>query len=232
MASTSTSRPAAWWRRRCHRRRQEHPHALLTRLVDPDSGTVRIDGVDVRELTHAALTDAVAVAPQTTFLFDDSVRENVTLGEAVPDADIWAALRIVQAEGFVSALPQGPRHAARRARHHALRRSAPAARAGACARPAASAARHGRRHQRRRPRGRAAHPRRHSPPTRPMRDGPIGGRRRVPQGHHRLGRRGRLPRRRQGGRSRHPRRADRALRRLPTARRRLRHSREGGDRAE
>ncbi len=45
--------------------------------------------------------------PQSTFLFDDSVRENVTLGEAVPDADIWAALRIVQAEGFVSALPKG-----------------------------------------------------------------------------------------------------------------------------
>jgi ABC-type multidrug transport system fused ATPase/permease subunit len=80
---------------------------LLTRLVDPDSGTVRIDGVDVRELTHDALTDAVAVVPQSTFLFDDSVRENVTLGEAVPDADIWAALRIVQAEGFVSALPKG-----------------------------------------------------------------------------------------------------------------------------
>ena len=80
---------------------------LLTRLVDPDSGTVRIDGVDVRELTHDALTDAVAVVPQSTFLFDDSVRENVTLGEAIPDADIWAALRIVQAEGFVSALPKG-----------------------------------------------------------------------------------------------------------------------------
>ena len=80
---------------------------LLTRLVDPDSGTVRIDGVDVRELTHAELTDSVAVVPQSTFLFDDTVRENVTLGEAVPDADIWAALRIVQAEGFVSALPKG-----------------------------------------------------------------------------------------------------------------------------
>ncbi len=80
---------------------------LLTRLVDPDSGVVRIDGVDVRELSHRALTDAVAVVPQTTFLFDDSVRENVTLGTDVPDADIWAALRTVQAEGFVSALPRG-----------------------------------------------------------------------------------------------------------------------------
>jgi len=80
---------------------------LLTRLVDPDSGTVRIDGVDVRELTHASLTDAVAVVPQSTFLFDDSVRENVTLGEDVSDDEIWAALRTVQADGFVSALPRG-----------------------------------------------------------------------------------------------------------------------------
>jgi ATP-binding cassette, subfamily B, bacterial len=80
---------------------------LLTRLVDPTAGSVRIDGVDVREVTHGALTDAVAVVPQSTFLFDDSVRENVTLGESIPDADIWAALRTVQAEGFVSALPRG-----------------------------------------------------------------------------------------------------------------------------
>ncbi len=80
---------------------------LLTRLVDPGGGTVSIDGVDVRELTHAALTDAVAVVPQTTFLFDDSVRENVTLGEDVADDDIWSALRTVQADGFVSALPKG-----------------------------------------------------------------------------------------------------------------------------
>ena len=80
---------------------------LLTRLVDPDSGEVRVDGVDVRELSHAALTDAVAVVPQTTFMFDDSVRENVTLGADLPDDVIWEALRTVQADGFVSALPRG-----------------------------------------------------------------------------------------------------------------------------
>ena len=80
---------------------------MLTRLVDPGAGAVRIDGVDVRELTHRALTDAVAVVPQSTFLFDDSVRENVALGADVPDDAIWAALRTVQADGFVSALPRG-----------------------------------------------------------------------------------------------------------------------------
>jgi ATP-binding cassette subfamily B protein len=81
--------------------------SLLTRLVDPDSGVVRLDGTDIRELTHAALTDAVAVVPQTTFMFDDSVRENVTLGADVPDDAVWEALRTVQADGFVSALSRG-----------------------------------------------------------------------------------------------------------------------------
>ena len=45
--------------------------------------------------------------PQTAFLFDDTVRDNVTLGADVPDADVWAALRSAQADGFVAALPEG-----------------------------------------------------------------------------------------------------------------------------
>lgn len=80
---------------------------LLSRLVDPRSGTVELDGHDVAGLTHRALADAVAVVPQTTFLFDDSVRENVTLGADVDDADVWEALRTVQADGFVARLPAG-----------------------------------------------------------------------------------------------------------------------------
>jgi ABC-type multidrug transport system fused ATPase/permease subunit len=81
--------------------------SLLTRLVDPASGRVLVDEVDVRDLTHGSLAEHVAVVPQSTFLFDDSVRENVTLGADVPDDDVWAALRAVQADGFVSALPRG-----------------------------------------------------------------------------------------------------------------------------
>jgi ABC-type multidrug transport system fused ATPase/permease subunit len=68
---------------------------------------VLVDEVDVRDLTHGSLAEHVAVVPQSTFLFDDSVRENVTLGADVPDGDVWAALRAVQADGFVSALPRG-----------------------------------------------------------------------------------------------------------------------------
>ncbi|TCI99786.1 ABC transporter ATP-binding protein [Aeromicrobium sp. IC_218] len=82
--------------------------SLLVRLVDPEQGRVELDGVDVRTLTHDDLAAAVALVPQSTFLFDDSVRENVTLGsEHVDDATVWDALRTVQAEDFVRALPDG-----------------------------------------------------------------------------------------------------------------------------
>ncbi len=81
--------------------------SLLTRLVDPQDGSVSIDGTDVRELTHTELARAVAVVPQSTFLFDDSVRENVTLGGDFSDDEVWSALRTVQAADFVAALPRG-----------------------------------------------------------------------------------------------------------------------------
>ena len=81
--------------------------SLLTRLVDPQHGAIRVDGHDIRELTHAELAKAIAVVPQATFLFDDSVRENVTLGGDFTDEEVWAALRTVQADGFVANLPTG-----------------------------------------------------------------------------------------------------------------------------
>ena len=80
---------------------------LLTRLLDPVSGAIRIDGVDLRELRLGALAQVAAVVPQTAFLFDDTVRGNVALGADISDADVWAALRTAQADGFVAALPNG-----------------------------------------------------------------------------------------------------------------------------
>ena len=81
--------------------------SLLVRLVDPGTGAVRYDDLDVRELAPGALAQVAALVPQQTFLFDDTVRGNVTLGVDIPDEDIWAALRIAQADGFVAALPNG-----------------------------------------------------------------------------------------------------------------------------
>jgi ATP-binding cassette subfamily B protein len=81
--------------------------SLLVRLVDPSSGTVTYDDVDLRRLAPGAVAEVAALVPQTTFLFDDTVRHNVTLGADVPDDDVWAALRLAQADGFVAALPRG-----------------------------------------------------------------------------------------------------------------------------
>lgn len=85
---------------------------LLARLVDVDAGAIRIDGTDLRELRRGGLAETLAVVPQTAFLFDDTVRGNVTLGRRTGDAEttddeVWAALRTAQADGFVAALPEG-----------------------------------------------------------------------------------------------------------------------------
>jgi ABC-type multidrug transport system fused ATPase/permease subunit len=82
--------------------------SLAVRLVDPDRGTVELDGVDARELSVAGLTDTVALVPQVPFLFDDTVRGNVALDRpGVDDARLRAALRRAQADGFVDRLPSG-----------------------------------------------------------------------------------------------------------------------------
>jgi len=80
---------------------------LLVRLVDPAGGTVLLDGVDVRQARRGAVAATAALVPQQTFLFDDTVRGNVTLGADVPDEQVWEALRLAQADGFVAALPHG-----------------------------------------------------------------------------------------------------------------------------
>ncbi|QCC77040.1 ABC transporter ATP-binding protein [Nocardioides daphniae] len=80
---------------------------LLTRLVDPDEGAIRLDGIDLRDLAPGELARVVAVVPQTAFLFDDTVRGNVTLGAEVGDDEVWSVLRTAQAEEFVRALPLG-----------------------------------------------------------------------------------------------------------------------------
>jgi ATP-binding cassette subfamily B protein len=80
---------------------------LVARLIDPDDGAVRIDGTDLRELARGELAQSLSVVPQTAFLFDDTVRDNITLGGDLPDEDVWAALRTAQADGFVAALPHG-----------------------------------------------------------------------------------------------------------------------------
>jgi ATP-binding cassette, subfamily B, bacterial len=81
--------------------------SLLVRLVDPADGSVLLDGVDARDLRRGGVAETAALVPQQTFLFDDTVRGNVTLGLDLPDERVWEALRLAQADGFVAALPDG-----------------------------------------------------------------------------------------------------------------------------
>jgi ABC-type multidrug transport system fused ATPase/permease subunit len=81
--------------------------SLLVRLVDPDGGQVLLDGVDARRLAAGVLPRAGAVVLQQAFLFDDTVRGNVTLGEPFDDAQVWQALELAQVADTVRALPNG-----------------------------------------------------------------------------------------------------------------------------
>ena len=81
--------------------------SLALRLIDPDLGVVRLDGVNLREVAHGGVPEVGSLVAQQTFLFDDTVRGNVTLGIDATDDKVWHALRISQADGFVAALPHG-----------------------------------------------------------------------------------------------------------------------------
>ena len=87
---------------------------LLLRLVDPASGQVLLDGVDLARLRDEPLAGAAALVPQQVFIFDDTVRANITIGlegpdgePTVDDAAVWSALRAASAESFVAGLPDG-----------------------------------------------------------------------------------------------------------------------------
>jgi ABC-type multidrug transport system fused ATPase/permease subunit len=80
---------------------------LVGRLADPQRGGILVGGVDLRDVDPESFRAAVAVVFQESFLFATTLRENVTLDLPVSDADIDRALRLAQAKGFVSALPEG-----------------------------------------------------------------------------------------------------------------------------
>jgi len=81
---------------------------LMLRFHDPDSGIVKLDGHDVRELTLESLRGSISLVSQTTTLFPGSVRDNVRYGD--PDADdgtVVEAARVAEALSFIEELPDG-----------------------------------------------------------------------------------------------------------------------------
>jgi ATP-binding cassette, subfamily B, bacterial len=80
---------------------------LIARLWDPHDGAIRVDDRDLRDLAPGVLPREVAYVAQDTFLFDDSVRGNLTLGLPIEDDAIRAALQLANAQAFVDELPDG-----------------------------------------------------------------------------------------------------------------------------
>jgi len=81
--------------------------SLIPRLVDATGGTVRVDGVDVREIDADVLWSKIGLVPQKPFLFSGTVASNLRYGNPeATDEELWHALRVAQAEDFVRAMPE------------------------------------------------------------------------------------------------------------------------------
>lgn len=81
---------------------------LLYRFYDINSGSIAIDGQDIRQVTLDSLRRAIAVVPQDTVLFNTSIRDNIAYGNPqADDAAIDRAIRMAHLKNFVDSLPQG-----------------------------------------------------------------------------------------------------------------------------
>ena len=81
---------------------------LLLRFYDPQSGSIRIDGADLRALSLPELRGAIALVPQDTVIFGASARDNIRFGRAdADDAAVFAAAKSAEAHDFIVAQPEG-----------------------------------------------------------------------------------------------------------------------------
>ncbi|RUR01670.1 ABC transporter ATP-binding protein [Labedella endophytica] len=82
--------------------------SLIPRLMDPQSGTVSVDGTPVSELTRDQIASVVGLVPQKPYLFSGTVATNLRFGrDDASDPELWDALRVAQGADFVSAKPEG-----------------------------------------------------------------------------------------------------------------------------
>jgi len=81
---------------------------LIIRLYDIDSGSIEINGIDIRNMSQENLRNAIGFATQDARLFSGTIRENLTYGnEEASDEELWHALEVAQGADFVSELPEG-----------------------------------------------------------------------------------------------------------------------------
>ncbi|MEZ2415658.1 ABC transporter ATP-binding protein [Muriicola sp. E247] len=81
---------------------------LVTRFYDVDQGEITIDGTDIRQLSKRSLRGLMGLVTQESILFNDSVRNNISLGkEDASDEEIIEAAKIANAHDFITQLPKG-----------------------------------------------------------------------------------------------------------------------------
>ncbi len=81
---------------------------LLARFYDVTGGTVKVDGIDVRQVTQASLRRQIGLVLQDNFLFSGTVAANIRYGRLeATDEEVEAAARVVGAHGFIGGLPEG-----------------------------------------------------------------------------------------------------------------------------
>jgi len=84
--------------------------SLLMRFYDPDSGSVAIDGCDLRNVSQQSLRNQIGVVFQDSFLFDTTLLENIRLGRPdATDEEVEAAARAAEIHDFIQSLPDGYR---------------------------------------------------------------------------------------------------------------------------
>jgi len=82
--------------------------SLLLRFYDPDAGDVLLDGQDVRDLTQVSLRANIGIVSQDTFLFHDTIRENIRYGRLdATEEEIIAAAKKAHAHEFIMQIPEG-----------------------------------------------------------------------------------------------------------------------------
>ena len=81
---------------------------ILYRFYDIKSGSVTIDGQDIRDVTQESLRAAIGIVPQDTVLFNDTVKYNIAYGRiGANEAEIKEAARLAQIDKFIVELPHG-----------------------------------------------------------------------------------------------------------------------------
>ena len=81
---------------------------LIPRFYDVTRGTVKIDGIDVRDVDLASMRKQIGIVLQDTFMFGDTVMNNIRFGQPeASDEEVKAAAKVARADTFISQLPQG-----------------------------------------------------------------------------------------------------------------------------